>query len=42
MFLADAPSRLYLDETQEDLVPEVDVNVVSINSQIFWAAGSHR
>ena len=38
MFLADALSRSYLDETQEDLVPEVDVNVVSLNSHLPLSA----
>ena len=38
MFLADALSRSYLDETKEDLVPEVDVNVVSLNSHLPLSA----
>ena len=38
MFLADALSRSYLDETKEDLVPEIDVNVVSLNSHLPLSA----
>ena len=38
MFLADALSRSYLDETKEDLVPEVDVNVVTLNSHLPLSA----
>ncbi|XP_048751787.2 uncharacterized protein K02A2.6-like [Ostrea edulis] len=34
MFIADALSRHYLDETTEELVPEVDVNSITLNQHL--------
>ncbi|XP_062594195.1 uncharacterized protein K02A2.6-like [Saccostrea cucullata] len=34
MFVADALSRHYLDETREELIPEVDVNNITLNRHL--------
>ena len=42
MFVADALSRHYLNETKEELIPEVDVNNITLNQYLPMSADRYK